>query len=151
MQIKISKSGFLKELNFIQGVVEKKNTIPILSSLLLEANGGNLNIKGTDLDVSISTNCDAEVISEGSVCLQAKKLFEIVKALPEAEIEIKVGDNDQVSIVCERSRFKILGQGKSNFPEIPEFKNAAGHLPADLFRTFITRTIFAATNEERQQ
>ena len=148
MQIKISKSGFLKELNFIQGVVEKKNTIPILSSLLLEANGGNLNIKGTDLDVSISTNCDAEVISEGSVCLQAKKLFEIVKALPEAEIEIKVGDNDQVSIVCERSRFKMLGQGKSNFPEIPEFKNAAGHLPADLFRTFITRTIFAATNEE---
>ena len=91
MQIKISKSGFLKELNFIQGVVEKKNTIPILSSLLLEASGGNLNIKGTDLDVSISTNCDAEVIAEGSVCLQAKKLFEIVKALPEAEIEIKVG------------------------------------------------------------
>ncbi len=148
MHLKISKANFLKELNFIQGVVEKKNTIPILSSLLLETIGGNLNIKGTDLDVSISTNCEAEVLNEGAVCLQAKKLFEIIKALPEAEIEIKSGDSDQVHIICERSRFKMLGQGKSNFPEIPEFKGAAGHLPADLFRTFITRTIFAATNEE---
>ncbi len=148
MHLKISKTNFLKELNFIQGVVEKKNTIPILSSLLLEAAHGNLNIKGTDLDVSISTNCEAEVLSEGSVCIQAKKIFEIVKALPEAEIEIKCGENDQVNIVCERSRFKMLGQTKSNFPEIPEFKSAAGLLPADLFRTFIARTIFAATNEE---
>lgn len=148
MQLKLSKSNFLKELNFIQGVVEKKNTIPILSSLLIEAGENGLNIKGTDLDVSISTTCDAEILETGSICLQAKKLFEIVKALPEAEIEIKTGENDQVSIVCERSKFKMMGQPKTNFPGIPEFKGALGHLPADMFRTFISRTIFAATNEE---
>lgn len=148
MHLTVSKSNFLKELNFIQGVVEKKNTIPILSSLLLESSDGNLRIKGTDLDVSITTNCEAEVSVEGSVCVQAKKLFEIIRALPEAAIEIKCGDNDQVSIICERSRFKMLGQPKTNFPEIPEFKTVLGHLPTDVFRTFITRTIFAATNEE---
>ena len=148
MHLTVSKTNFLKELNFIQGVVEKKNTIPILSSLLLESASGNLRIKGTDLDVSITTNCEAEVSVEGSVCVQAKKLFEIIRALPEAAVEIKCGENDQVSIICERSRFKMLGQPKANFPEIPEFKTVLGHLPTDVFRTFITRTIFAATNEE---
>lgn len=148
MHLMVNKAHLLKELNFIQGVVEKKNTIPILSSLLLESSNGSLSIKGTDLDVSISTNCEAEVSVSGAVCIQAKKLFEIIRALPEAEIEIKCGENDQVSIICERSRFKMLGQPKANFPEIPVFKLPLGHLPAELFRTFITRTIFAATNEE---
>jgi DNA polymerase-3 subunit beta len=148
MHLQVSKTNFLKELNFIQGVVEKKNTIPILSSLLLESGDGNLTIKGTDLDVSITTSCEAEVSAGGSVCVQAKKLFEIIRALPESEIEIKCTENDQVNILCERSRFKMLGQPKANFPEIPEFKEVVGHLPTNLFRTFITRTIFAATNEE---
>lgn len=148
MHLMVSKTNLLKELNFIQGVVEKKNTIPILSSLLLEASNGSLNIKGTDLDVSISTGCEAEVSESGAVCIQAKKLFEIIRALPEADVEIKSSDGDQVSIICERSRFKMLGQPKANFPEIPAFKEALGNLPANLFRTFITRTIFAATNEE---
>jgi DNA polymerase-3 subunit beta len=95
MQLTVNKSSFLKELGFIQGVVEKKNTIPILSNLLLEARHGVLSIKGTDLDVSISTVCEAEAKKEGAVCLQAKKLFEIVRALPDAAIEIKSGAHDQ--------------------------------------------------------
>lgn len=148
MHLTISKPVLLKELNFIQGVVEKKNTIPILSNLLLEAHNGALGIKGTDLDVSISTICEAEVKKEGSVCIQAKKLFEIVRALPDAEIEIKSGEQDQVSIICDRSRFKMLGLPKDNFPELQEFKGQYVTLPADLFKTFISRTIFAITNEE---
>jgi len=148
MHLKVGKSGLLKELNLIQGVVEKKSTIPILSNLLLEAKGGGLSIKGTDLDVSISTWCDAEIAKEGSVCIQAKKLFEIVRALPDAEIEIKRGENDQISIVCERSRFKMPGHAKDNFPEIKEFGGPYVDLPGDLLRTFISRTVFAITNEE---
>ena len=104
MHIIISKAIFLKELNVLQGVVEKKSTIPILSNLLLEAVDGELWIKGTDLDVSISTRCPAETRQKGSICVQAKKLFEIVRSLPDADIEIKRGENDQVSLVCERSR-----------------------------------------------
>src|SRR5574341_1195648 len=107
MQLIVGKTTLLKELNILQGVVEKKSTIPILSNLLMEAINGALLIKGTDLDVSISTRCDAEIKQEGSICVQAKKLFEIVRSLPDAEIEIKRGENDQVSLVCERSRFKL--------------------------------------------
>ncbi len=148
MHFVVGKSGFLKELNLIQGVVEKKSTIPILSNLLIETDGEGVWIKGTDLDVSISTWCQAEVKKAGSICIQAKKLFEIVRALPEAEVEIKRGENEQVSIVCERSRFKMVGLAKDNFPQIPELKGEFISLPSDLLKSFINRSIFAITNEE---
>jgi DNA polymerase III subunit beta len=148
MHLTVGKSSILKELNLIQGVVEKKSTIPVLSNLLLEAKEGGLSIKATDLDVSISTRCDAEINKEGSICIQAKKIFEIVRALPEAQIEIKHNDNEQVQIVCQRSRFKMLGLAKENFPEIKTFDGPSVVIPADIFRSFINRTIFAITNEE---
>lgn len=148
MQLKIGKSSLLKELSLIQGVVEKKSTIPILSNLLLEAKSGGLTIKGTDLDVSITTWCDAEILSEGSVCIQAKKFFDIVRALPEAEIEIKRTDNDQITIVCERARFKMPGVSTDSFPDIKSFAGPFIELPASLLKSFIDCTIFAITNEE---
>ncbi len=148
MHLIIGKTSFLKELNMLQGVVEKKSTIPILSNLLLEAINGELWIKGTDLDVSISTRCEAQIKQEGAICIQAKKLFEVIRSLPEAEIEIRRGENDQVSLVCERSRFKMPGLTKDNFPEIKNFDGPFTPILPDLVRTFIGRTVFAITNEE---
>ncbi|QQS45339.1 MAG: DNA polymerase III subunit beta [Acidobacteriota bacterium] len=148
MQLIIGKTPLLKELNMIQGVVEKKSTIPILSNLLIEAAGGELSIKATDLDVSITTGCEAEIRAEGSICIQARKLLEIVRALPEADVEIKSGDKDQVTILCERSKFKMPGVGTDNFPNLPEFSDTFTSLPADLVRTFINRTSFAITSAE---
>src|SRR5262245_18080234 len=114
----ISKSIFLKELNLIQGVAEKKNTIPILSNLLLDTDETGLTIKGTDLDLSITTFCEAQVNTIGAVCVQARKLFEIVKSLPETEIEVKCIEQNQVIIACERSKFRLVGTSKDNFPVI---------------------------------
>lgn len=148
MHFTIGKTAFLKELNMLQGVVEKKSTIPILSNLLLEGAGAELWIKGTDLDVSISTQCAAEIRQSGAICVQAKKLFEIVRSLPDADIEIKLGANDQVSLVCDRSRFKMPGLTKDNFPEIKTFDGVFWSFPSELIRTFISRTIFAITTEE---
>src|SRR5262249_39149436 len=148
MHFTIGKSAFLKELNMLQGVVEKKSTIPILSNLLLEAAGGELWIKGTDLDVSISTRCGAEIRQEGAICVQTEKLFEIVTSLPEADIEIKLGADGQVARVLERSRFKVPGLTKDNFPEIKSYDGTFLGIPSELVRTFISRTIFAITTEE---
>jgi DNA polymerase III subunit beta len=148
MHLTIGKTAFLKELNMLQGVVEKKSTIPVLSNLLLEAAGAELWIKGTDLDVSVSTQCPAEIKQPGAICVQAKKLFEIVRSLPDADIDIKLGANDQVSIVCDRSRFKMPGLTKDNFPEIKTFDGTYWEIPSNLVRTFINRTIFAITTEE---
>lgn len=148
MYLNIGKPTLIRELNILQGVVEKKSTIPILSNLLLEAVRGELWIKGTDLDVSISTHCEAEVKKEGAICVQAKKLFEIVRSLPDAEIEIKCADNSQVSVTCERSRFKMPGLPSDNFPEIKAFDGELGLIPSEVVRALISRTIFAITTEE---
>ncbi len=148
MNFTIGKQSFQKELGLLQGVVEKKSTIPILSNLLVEAKPGGIELKATDLDLSLSTFCEADVRQPGSLCLPAKKLFEIVRALPDAEIELKRGDKDQVTLSCERSRFKLLGVSTENFPPIKAMPEIVMPLPADLFRTFVSRTIFAITNEE---
>ena len=143
-----NKSAFLKELNLLQGVSEKKNTIPILSNLLLETEETGITIKGTDLDLSITTFCEAEVKKTGAICVQARKLFEIVKSLPEAEIEIKCIEQNQVIITCEKSKFRLIGLGKENFPTINSCESFSVSLPPSLLTTFISRTLFAITNEE---
>ena len=87
MEFTIEKSDLLKELNLVQGVVEKKNTIPILSNLLIESDGsGRILILGTDLDVSLRTSAAAAVKTEGSMVVSARKLFDIVRNLPDAPI-----------------------------------------------------------------
>ncbi len=148
MNFTIARQPLMKELGLLQGVVEKKSTIPILSNLLLNAREGGIEIKATDLDVSISTFCEAEVRQPGSICLPAKKFFEIVRSLPEAEVEIRKGENEQVTVRCERSNFKLLGVSADNYPEIKGFDGGGLSLPSDLFRLLISRTIFAVTNDE---
>lgn len=148
MRFKVGRQSFQKELGLLQGVVEKKSTIPILSNVMIETHADGIEIKATDLDLSISTLCEAEVLEPGSICLGAKKLFEIVRALPESEIELKSGDKDQLTLSCERSRFKLLGVPTDNFPRIRQMPEGALQLPVEIFRTLISRTIFAITNEE---
>lgn len=148
MHLVINKSLFLKELSVVQGVVERKSTIPILSYLLLETINGNIVIKGTDLDVSITTVCEADIKKTGAICVQAKKLFEIIRSLPEAEIELSCNDQEQVLITCERAKFKLVGLGKENFPEVNSYIGHFAAIPASLLNVFITRTAFAITNEE---
>ncbi len=148
MNFKIGRQSFQKELGLLQGVVEKKSTIPILSNLMIVAKESGIELKATDLDLSVSTFCDAEVHETGSLCIPAKKLFEIVRAFPESEIELKSGEKDLVTLSCERSRFRLFGVLTDNFPEIKSMPDGALTLPAELFRTLTTRTIFAITNEE---
>jgi len=145
----VKKADFLKELQFMQGVVEKRNTIPILSYLLLKSyDPGSILIMGTDLDVSIKCKCEAQVNKAGAVAVQAKKLFEVVRSLPEAEISLRREETDWVSLTCERSSFKIVGQSVENYPAIPELDGDTVSIPSEVFRTLIAQTIFAITQEE---
>ena len=111
MQFVVSKQNLQKELGFVQGVVEKKNTIPVLSNILIESVGeNNIRLTGTDLDVTIRCDMDAEDISTpGSICVQARKLFEIARLLPDAPVTFKKEDNDWVTVTCDKTRFKMVG------------------------------------------
>ena len=150
MQFVVSKQNLQKELAFVQGVVEKKNTIPVLSNILIESVGeGTIRITGTDLDVTIRCDMDAdEITTPGAICVQAKKLFEIARLLPDAPVSFKKEENDWVTVKCDRARFKLVGVARDAFPEVPLFKSAPTKIPANVLKTFIDRTIFAITQEE---
>jgi len=150
MQFSINKSALQKELGFVQGVVERKNTIPVLSNILVESVGGNtIRITGTDLDVTIRCEAEAEEIkSPGSMCLQARKLFDIARLLPDAVVSFRKEENDWVTVECDRSKFRLPGVPKETFPDVPSFKSTPLKLKANVFKSLIDKTIFAITQEE---
>src|SRR5687768_5807935 len=89
MELVVRKHDLLKELSLLQGIVERKNTIPILANVLLDARENNVSLLATDLDVGLRSKCEASVSKPGILTLPAKKLFEIVNALPDTEIRIE--------------------------------------------------------------
>lgn len=149
MEFSISKNALQKELGFVQGIVERKNTIPALSNILIESVGENtIRFIGTDLDVTLRCETEAEIKTQGSMCVGARKLFEIARVLPDAMVKFHKEENNWVTVTCERSNFRIAGVERESFPEVPSFKTATVKIPGSLFKTFIDRTIFAITLEE---
>ena len=103
----LSSRAFLKdELGFVSGIVEKKSTIPVLSNILIESVGENsIRILGTDLDVTIRCEGAADIKQPGSMCVQARKLFDIVRLLPDQDIHFKKEENEWVAMACGKSKF----------------------------------------------
>src|ERR1700732_2429482 len=148
MEITVSKFELLRELTATQGVVERKTTIPILSNYLFEAAGDKLSLTATDLDLSLRTSCNAKVKKEGACTIPARKLYDYVKLLPDADITIRLLENHWVSIRCGRSNTKMVGMAKSNFPGLPVFPSSGSiKIPAQVLRGLIARTGFAISNE----
>src|SRR5213595_3128067 len=136
MQFVVSKQNLQKELGFVQGVVEKKNTIPVLSNILIESVGeSTIRITGTDLDVTIRCDMDAdEITTPGSMCVQARKLFEIARLLPDAPVSFKKEDNDWVTVTCDKTKFKMVGVAKDAFPEVPSSKSTPARISASVLK-----------------
>jgi DNA polymerase-3 subunit beta len=149
MEITVSKVELLRELTATQGVVERKTTIPILSNYLFEATGDKLSLTATDLDLSLRTSCNAKVKKEGACTIPARKLYDYVRLLPDADITIRLLENHWVSIRCGRSNTKMVGMAKSNFPGLPVFPSAGAiKIPAAVLRSMIAKTGFAIASEE---
>ncbi len=156
MEIGIGRHDLLRELTATQSVVERKTTIPILSNFLLEATPGDsperpgrLTITATDLDQSIRTSCAAKVKKAGACTIPARKLYDYIKLLPDGEISVKLMENHWVQIRSGRSNTKMVGMARANFPQVPEFPEAAViRLPLATLKSMIAKTIFAISNEE---
>ena len=149
MEITVSKFELLRELTATQGVVERKTTIPILSNYLFEAAGDKLMLTATDLDLSLRTSCNAKVKKEGACTIPARKLYDYVKLLPDADITIRLLENHWVSIRCGRSNTKMVGMARSNFPGLPVFPSAGAiKISAPVLRSMIAKTGFAIASEE---
>jgi DNA polymerase-3 subunit beta len=149
MEFVIKQSVLKDELGFVQGIVEKKSTIPVLSNILIESIGdNNIRIVGTDLDVTIRCEAEAEIKQGGSMCVQARKLFDIVRLLDGGDVHFTKDENEWVRLNSGKSNFRLAGVSRDTFPEVPSFKSAPMKLSAEIFNHFIHNTAFAITNEQ---
>src|SRR5262247_262402 len=148
MEFTVRKFDLLQELTLIQGVVERKTTIPILANVLVKADGGELRIAATDLEIGLKSVCISKTTVPGTVTLPAKRLYEIVRALPDKEIKFKRGEANWVAVTCGSSRFRIAGLPQEDFPTLAEPKSIVGKIPANVLAKLITRTIFAISTED---
>ena len=149
MELRCNRSILLNELGPMQGVVERKTTIPVLSHILLTARDQQLHIAATDLDVSLTSSCEAEVAQEGGIAIQARKFLEIIRSLAGEEVHLLQEDPNILSIHAMQSRFKLNGLAPEDFPTLPEA--ASGDtldLPFAEFRRMISKIIFAVSAEE---
>ncbi|MFL6374589.1 MAG: DNA polymerase III subunit beta [Pyrinomonadaceae bacterium] len=149
MEFRIKQSVLKEELGFIQGVVERKTTIPVLSNILIESLGENeIRIVGTDLDCTIRCDAEAEIVTPGAICVQARKLFDIVRVLDSGDVHFKKEDNEWVAMKAGHANFRLAGVSREQFPELPQFKSTPMKLPAEVFSFFVRNTAFAITNEQ---
>jgi DNA polymerase-3 subunit beta len=148
MELAIRKSDLLRELQLLQGIVERKNTIPILANVLMEADGESVTLLATDLEVGLRSECAATIKKPGALTLPAKKLYEIVRALPETEVRIK-SDPAGVKVSADRFESRMQTLPREDFPTLPEPTGAgAAMLDRSALREMVSKTQFAITGED---
>jgi DNA polymerase III subunit beta len=148
MELVVGKNLLLRELQLFQGIVERKNTIPILANVLIEAKGNEVRMLATDLEVALRSRCDAAVSKGGSLTLPAKKLYEIVKALPETDVRIQE-DKNGVKVAADKFDSRMQTLPREDFPSLPETTGtASATLPREALREMVAKTQFAITGED---
>ncbi len=149
MEFTISKDLFSKAVSRTQSIIEKKSTLPILSNVLLDASEDMVEFVATDLEVGTRGRYSAKVNKGGKITLAAKKLFEIIRELPEGDIELKGLENNWVAISSGRARFRLAGLSAEDFPTLPSFDDAEfEEFDADIIAEMIDKTSFAMSTDE---
>jgi DNA polymerase-3 subunit beta len=148
MELVVRKNDLLRELQLFQGIVERKNTIPILANVLMEATGDEVRFLATDLEVGLRSKCQATVAKGGSLTLPAKKFYEIVKSLPETDIRI-AEDKGGVKVAADRFDSRIQTLPREDFPTLPESGGTpSATLSRASVREMVSKTQFAITGED---
>lgn len=149
MQFDISKDVLLRGLGRVQGIVERKTTLPILSNVLLEAVDGALHLTATDLEVGMKSSYAASVKTPGRITVAAKKLHEIIKELPEGEVSFRAKENSWIEIRCGKAIFNIVGLSADEFPFFPQLgREQFVELQTGELKDMIEKTLFAVSTDE---
>ncbi len=149
MKFIVQRDALESELQVLQGIAEKRKTIPILSHILISAAEDNLALVATDLEVSLSTRCSATTTDPGGTTVSSKKLFEVVRSLPAGEIEMLSDSGEWLEIRSGDAYFRLVCLPTTDFPEVPSNNfEVASEIPHGLFREMIRRTLFAVTKED---
>lgn len=148
MDFFIEKQDLLKELIFVRSTVEKRATIPVLSHFLLEADGFELRISATDLEIAARTACPAKVKTKGSAVVPGFRFLDIIRSASEGEIRCRVLENNWVNVTYQRSSFKLVGLPKEDFPRLPQAPQPLAKIDAALLADCVEKTAFAMSSEE---
>lgn len=149
MKIEFDRNQFLKGLQRIGSVAERKTTMPILGNILLEAKGGQLTISATDLEIGVQSSCPAKVLTEGKVCTPAHNLTDIVKQLPEKAGKLQKHDNDWIALSCGKAQFRLAGVPADEFPQMAAASDFRfSKLRTETVRAAIEKTYFAISTDE---
>ena len=148
MELKLQRNRVLQELSVLQGVVERRTTIPILSNILLEASDSSLRLVATDLDMTIVTSCPAETSGEGRLTLDSRVFQELVRNLPQEEFTIRL-DGDAVELTSGRFHSRMSVADAAEYPTVPEAPQAGDYgLSLELFQLMLQRVAFAITKDD---
>ena len=149
MRFTISREKLQEGLAAVASVIPSKTTLPVLANLLVETTDRGIRISGTDLDIAVSTEVSADVESPGSITIPAKKLTEIARELPPSPVKIAAQGEQRVTLECGRSKFKLLGLPKSEFPAPPSVRfDQSWRIPSSELQQLISHVAFAASTEE---
>jgi DNA polymerase-3 subunit beta len=149
MRFTISREKLQEGLAAVASVIPAKTTLPVLANLLVETTDKGIRLSGTDLDIAVSTEVAAEVEAHGAITIPARKLSEIARELPPSPVKVAAVGDQRATLECGRSKFKLLGLPKSEFPAFPAVKfDQAWRIPSGDLQSLISHVAFAASTEE---
>jgi len=149
MKFTISREKLQEGLQAVTAAVPAKTTLPVLANLLVETTDRGIRFSATDLDIAVSTEVSADVEAPGAITIPAKKLGEIARELPPSPVKISASGEQRVTIDCGRSRFKLLGLPRDEFPTFPSVRfNDSWRVKSGELQKLISHTAFAVSTEE---
>lgn len=149
MNFNIEKREFLRGLSLVQGIAGRKTTLPILSHILLTWENNSLFLTATDLETGIREELAASVHEPGKTSVSAKKIYEIVRELPDQPITIQKKENHWITLRCGKSTFNLAGLDPDEYPSLPAFQETNfSRISTLVLRDMIEKTVYAASSEE---
>lgn len=150
MKLSISREALLEELQILQGIVEKRNTMPILANILIDVKENSVEMTGTDLEVGLKTTIEASVEKPGAITVNGKKIFEIIRSIREGQEVVMESKDEKLVVRSGEAEFKLNCQSREDFPQVQEsdFERKIS-FPMATFKAMIERVYYGITQEQR--
>lgn len=149
MKFLCEKSKLQEAISIVTKAITGKTTMPVLEGIYIEASNGHLNLIGSDMDVSIQTKINADVLEPGKLVIDSKIFSEIIRKLPNSDIKIETLENDVIQITCEKSVFNLVYMNGEDYPSLPEInEDIKIDVKQNILKNMIKGTSFAISQEE---
>lgn len=149
MELTITKNELNNVLSFVQNVVQKKTTMPILANVLLSTEGEQLTVAATDLEITAIAKATAKIDKAGRTTLNAKVFYDVIRELPDDDISLSLTDGERVEIKCGKSVTRIIGVSADEYPGLPgQSIEVNGQISCAQLSEMVSKTLYAVSQDE---